>query len=701
MNQPVDLIREFVIYKSMFSFYKVQIMGLRGVACLLSLLGALSASESLPVLPTYTTTATRLEQSPLSVPYAVSRINADQLQTASTQLSIDESLQTVPGVFVLNPNNFAQDSRIAIRGFGARANFGIRGIRLLVDGVPATTPDGQGSVDALDLGSAESMQIIRGPASALYGAASGGVILIETESGPATPFIETRWTFGDYGLFQGQFKAGGQVGNLNYLISATSLNFDGYRANSETENGRLNAKFTYDLTATTSLTALVNLIDQPLQNDPGALTLDEARADPSQARQRNVDFDSGETVQQEQIGLVYKQALSDFHAFELKSYYTHRDFANKLPFENGGQVAFERDFFGGGALYRFTGDRFELASGVDFDLQEDARENYDNLSGDRGPLSLQQDERIESLGAFASLTYDLLETLALSAALRQDTLKFEVDDAFIADGDDSGERRFEETSPMLGLIWEAAPGFAVFVSASTSFETPTSTELANPNGGGFNPDLSSQTATNFEVGIKGTRLLNERALRYEITAFQIKIEDALVPFELATAPGRNFYRNAGQSERIGIEAALQIELFEGLTADLSYTWSDFEYKDFDASSGDFSGNKLPGIPEHFGNIQINYRHETGYFLRWNTRFTGKFYADDANAETISAYSVSDLRLGLERTIGHWNLEPFVGINNLFNQTYSANIRINGFGGRYYEPAPGRNVYGGIRIRYGF
>jgi iron complex outermembrane receptor protein len=666
-----------------------------------SLGNVLLAAEDLLALPGYTVTATRINQPNLRVPFSVSRIDADQLQTGSQQLSLDEPLRTVPGVFVLNPYNFAQDSRIAIRGFGARANFGIRGIRLIVDGIPATTPDGQGSVDSLDLGSAESMEVLRGPSSALYGAASGGVILIETESGSSTPFIATRWTAGDYGFLQAQFKAGGQIDNLNYLLSATSLYFDGYRDHNETENHRINAKFSYDLSAKSNLTAIINQIDLPLQNDPGGLTLNEVKTDPSQARQRNLDFDNGESVQQQQLGLIYKKTLNDFHAFELKTYYTHRDFANRLPFKDGGQVAFERDFFGGGALYRFSGDRLEMAAGLDFDLQHDARENYDNLNGMRGPLSLQQGEQVDSLGFFVTANYQVLETLTLLSALRRDYLKFEVNDSFTTDGDDSGQRRFDETSPTLGLIWQAPSGLAVFANASTSFETPTTTELANPSGGGFNPNVNSQTATSFELGIKGTGFFKECAMRYELTAFQLDIEDALVPFELNSSPGRDFYQNAGQSNRAGIEAALQVELLSSLTANFSYTWSDFEYDTFDSPKGDFSGNRLPGIPEHFGNIQINYKNEDGFFVRWNTRITGNFYADDANADTIDAYTVSDLRFGIEKTIGAWTLEPFVGINNVFYQDYDANIRINAFGGRYYESAPGRNLYAGLGVRYSF
>jgi len=445
----------------------------------------------------------------------------------------------------------------------------------------------------------------------------------------------------------------------------------------------------------------VNIIDYPLQNDPGGLTLGEVQADPRQARDRNLQYDSGESVKQEQFGLVYQNSLKASHELELKSYYTHRDFANRLPFEDGGQVAFERDVFGGGALYRFKGDRWNLATGIDVDLQEDARENFDNLDGARGPQSLEQDERIQSVGFFVSSSYALSEALTFSAALRQDYVDFDVEDTFLGDGDDSGRREFEETSPMVGLIWEAMPGLAVFANVATSFETPTTTELANPTGGGFNPNLSSQTATSFEMGVKGLRALGEREMRYELTAFQIDIEESLVPFELSSQPGRDFYRNAGKSERTGIEAALQMELLPDLTANLSYTWSDFTYEDFDSSSGNLSGNYLPGIPEHVGNVQIRYRKDSGLFFQWNTRYTGSFYANDANTESIDTYTVTDLRLGVERAFGEWTVEPFLGLNNLFDQSYNANIRINAFGGRYYEPAPERNLYGGLRIRYAF
>ncbi|TVP81059.1 MAG: TonB-dependent receptor [Puniceicoccaceae bacterium] len=682
-------------------------MGLAGQTllglCLLPLSAAAEAAPAEPVetLPTLTVEATRMERPLNDVPAAISRIDAASIQRGQRQLTLDESLQEVPGVFILNPDNFAQDTRIAIRGFGAQSDFGIRGIRLIVDGISATTPDGQGQVDGIDFGSADRIEVLRGPASALYGSASGGIIRIESESGPAIPFIETRLSGGEDGFFNAQFKAGGTQGPLNYLLSTSYLDFDGYRDNSEVRGSRINGKLEYSLSEDARLRLVFNLIDFSTQQDPGGLTRAEAKANPRQARQQNLDFDGGESVSQQRVGLTHLWDLSDAHSLESRIQYTHRDFSNKLPFQNGGQVAFVRHFYGGGLLYRYTGERARFSSGIDYDVQADARKNFDNLNGQRGDLALDQDETVKSLGLFVSQAYQILENVELSGAVRYDRVSFDVDDAFLSDGDDSGDIRFTEWSPMLGLSWSPCQAVTLYANVSTSFETPTTTELDNPSGGGFNTGLQSQTAWNYEIGIKGERSLAGRALRYELTAFHIDIEDALVPFELAAFPGRRFYRNAGESRRQGVEAALTTELGAGWSLGLSYTWSDFRYREFEQGGQDFSGKHIPGIPEHYGALRLDYAHPGGFFAGWRTRLVGSFYADDANNERIEAYSVSDLRFGYTHTAGSWTIEPYLAVNNILDESYFGNIRINARGGRHFEPAPERSLFGGIRVRYDF
>lgn len=638
---------------------------------------------------------------PLSLPASVTLLDREAIQQASAQLSLNESLQTVPGVFALNPYNYAQDSRIAIRGFGARSDFGIRGIRLIVDGIPATLPDGQGGVDGIDLGSAEAIEIIRGPAAAIYGPASGGVIRVQTESAPSMPFTELRMLGGSYGLFRTQFKAGAAEGPWNVLVSASHLDFEGYRANSRTENTAVNARIRRGFEDGSELVAVVNAIDYPVQDDPGGLTLAEFKADPRQARARNLQYDSGEAVRQQKLGFTYRRPFSDTESLQLHAFLVNRDFANKLPFTDGGQVSFDRLYGGTGFRYAFGGEALRWVVGSEIGLQADARKNYDNLDGDRGPLALEQDEDVTNWGSFMASEWSVSESLSLSAALRYDEVRFDVDDDFLADGDDSGAQTFRETSPMLGFLWQPLPELSVFANWTRSFETPTTTELDNPTGGGFNSGLESQTAETIELGLRAR--LSEMPWRpeLELSVFSIDVEDALVPFELPAFPGREFYRNAGSTVKDGLEAVFRVEPTERLTAAISYTYSDFRYDKYTTGGSDFGGNRLPGVPEHFANLRLRYADPSGLSLIWNTRIVGALEADDANTTEVSGYSFSDLRISWERDINDWTFELFAGVNNLFDKSYPANIRINAFGGRYYEPAPERNGYAGIRLRRWF
>jgi iron complex outermembrane receptor protein len=297
-----------------------------------------------------------------SSPSAISVIGEDIIQSAQQQLTLDESLSRVPGVFLQNRNNFSQAQRIAIRGFGSRSPFGIRGIRLIIDGVPATLPDGQGNVDEIDLGSARRIEVMRGPSSSLYGTASGGVIQIFTEDGPAEPYLQGRVSIGDFAYRQYQIKAGGQYRRLNYVFSGSDLDLDGYRANSFIERRVLNSKLRYDVDADSSLTATVNLLEIPDMGDPGALNAAEVAADRTAANPASLNFDGSEGRSQQRLGLVYNRRLGEKHEISLRNYYTLLDFENKLTFtggiaqSNGGQVEFDRFFTGGGGQYTYTGE---------------------------------------------------------------------------------------------------------------------------------------------------------------------------------------------------------------------------------------------------------------------------------------------------------------------------------------------------------
>ena len=657
--------------------------------------------EEVHELAPLTVTPTRMEQLPETVPYSIGVVGREEIQRANRQLTLAESLRGVPGVYIQNPWNFAQDTRIAIRGFGARADFGIRGIQLLVDGIPATTPDGQGEVDGIDLGSAGRIEVLRGASAAFFGAASGGVILMETEEPPAKPFVEVRGTMGEDAFRHWQWKAGGRVEDIGYLLSAGYLNAAGYRDHSETENRRLSGKVNWDLSPEKRIRLVWNVIDYPLQNDPGGLTRGEAANDPRRARSRNLLFDGGERVEQQRLGLLYKEQRENGRRLDFAIHSTWRDFANKLPFFDGGQVSYNRHFYGGRFQYGFAGEGGTLHLGADVDVQEDNRRNYNNEEGRRGNLALDQKETVRSAGVFVLGRYRVAENWRLTAALRFDEVTFEVEDRFDADGDDSGDRAFREWSPSIGLSWRVARNFVFYTNASTAFETPTTTEFDNPAGGGFNPNLEAQQSRSFELGLRGSRGGEAVGVSWQAAAFRIEIDDALVPFELPAFPGREFFRNAGESIRNGLELAAEARLPHGFLVAADYTWSDFHYKRFAGPEGDFAGNRIPGIPRHYGSLLVRYDHPIGWFARWRTRLIGSLQANDANSEKVEGYSVTDLRFGYTGKAGRWEWEPFLGIDNLFGEEFFANIRINAFGGRHFEPAPDRRLFGGLRVRARF
>ena len=391
-------------------------------------------------LGTIVITPTRVEKNSNEIPAAINVIGQDEIQLGSEQLGLDESLGRVPGLFALNRYNFAQDSRLSIRGFGARSSFGIRGIKVIVDGIPETLPDGQGSVDGIDIGSASQITVIRSPSSSLYGNASGGAILIESERGTVIPFAEARTTFGDFDFKKQQVKTGGDTGKLNYLLNLSATTTDGYRDHGKFENNQINTRLEATLSATSSLLTTIHHTDQPAADDPGGLTAVEAASDPTQARAQNLLFDAGEELKQTRIGLLYKTSLSEDHDLETRVYKTDRDFNNKLPFQNGGIVKLDREFYGTGVKYTVEDDLGDkpnrLLLGVDYDRQDDDRSRFDNLQGVTGAQTFEQDELVTSLGVFLQNETKLSDIAEFTFGIRYNEVRFDVNDQFLADGDD-------------------------------------------------------------------------------------------------------------------------------------------------------------------------------------------------------------------------------------------------------------------------
>jgi len=645
-----------------------------------------------------TISSSRFLAKDIQTPLSITVIDQSRLQVGQSKLSLFESLGAIPGVFAMNSENFAQDLRISIRGFGARASFGIRGIKIISDGIPESIPDGTAKVGNLDVGTMERMEVIKGPSSGLYGNASGGVISIFSENAKEN-FAEFQANVGAFGLQRYQFKTGQQVGKIMYFISASRLLSTGYREHSSIERNFLNGKLVFNFNDKNKLTFLANYIDSPRAEDPGALIQSEIDKNRQQARPQNITFDASETFKQKRIALIYDHIFNAKHQLNVRGFYLNRDFGNKQAIQPSGQIVFNRDFSGGGFNYQFTTKNYRLKTGLDFENQRDNRQRFDNLAGEKGLLRLDQIEEFRNIGVFLLQEFLIFPKLKLAVNTRFDDIRLQVTDKFLSDGNQSATQSFQRLSPMAGLSYSPTLSSSIFANVSTNFETPSLNDLTNnPTGmGGFNPDLSPQKSRNFELGYKG--ILGKK-FRADVSVFYIEVQDEIVPYQLANQIGRTYFRNAGLSERKGLEMGLTYKILAGLTLFFNYTYSDFQYKSYQTTAGKFDGNMLPGIPKHNIYGEIRYFPRIGIYAIAQVRSISKLYADDANLTTNTSYATVNLRLGYRKQLNHLVVEPFIGINNLFNEIYNANIQINATANRYFEPASGIFAFGGLTVRVG-
>jgi iron complex outermembrane receptor protein len=532
----------------------------------------------------------------------------------------------------------------------------------------------------------------------LYGNASGGVISIFSENAKEN-FAEFQANVGAYGLQRYQFKTGQQVGKIMYFVSASRLLSTGYREHSSIERNFLNGKLIFNFTDKNKLTFLVNYIDSPRAEDPGALIQSEVDKNRQQARPQNITFDASETFKQKRIALIYDHIFNEKHQLNVRGFYLNRDFASKQALQNSGQIAFNRDFSGGGFNYQFTTKKYRLKTGLDLENQQDNRQRFDNLAGKEGNLKLDQIEEFSNIGVFLLQEFSIIPTLKLSINTRFDDIRLQVTDKFLTDGNQSAKQSFQRFSPMAGLSYSLTPSSSLFANVSTNFETPSLNDLSNnPTGlGGFNPNLSPQKSRNYEIGYKG--ILGKK-FRADLSVFYIEVEDEIVPYQLANQVGRTYFRNAGLSERKGLEMGLTYQIRSGLMTFFNYTYSDFQYNSYQTTVGKFDGNRLPGIPKHNIYGEIRYFPRVGIYAIAQVRSISELYADDANLTTNRAYATVNLRLGYRKQLKHLVIEPFIGINNLFNEIYNANIQINATANRYFEPASGTFALGGLTVRVG-
>lgn len=698
------------------------------VVLAVSLLGArpllAQQRDTTPVqLPAVTVTRD-VARSPLDLPYALSITTPDSLRPGQTHTDVEQTLLLVPGVTVANRDNPSQDPRISIRGFGSRSAFGVRSIRILRDGMPLTMPDGQTPVDYLDLESVGRVETIRGTASALYGNASGGVIDLRSAPAPLAPVaVQARSWTGSYGLQRLVGVVGGTLGSASYEGNLGRTTANNYRAYSHQRLVNGYGRTTFEAAGTEFELQGMGL-DEPLAENPGALTLAQLDSAPDMADPFAVRKRARKVVHQLQLGASAHHELLHDGELSAQVYGGTRALYNPLTYAIVGV-----DRRSGGAGVRavvptpFGELPARLSVGVDAQLQDDYRKNWANCNGlttptascpvlpppigvtadaERGKLQLDQQEIVSSVGPYVREELPL-GPFDLSGGLRDDIVRFQVRDHYLADGrDDSGTRTMHALSPMLAALDHLGDRHALYVSASSAFETPTTTELGNhPDGSaGLNPDLRPQYSTTYEGGIKG--LLAER-VQYDAAVFHTDVRHELIPYEVPGTSGRTYYRNAGSTKRNGVE--LSANTYAGpLSFSASYTYSHFRFDRYLVDTTSYAGNAIPGIPAHQleGSVTFDARH---VFAVAEGVAKSALYVNDANSASAPGYAIMNLRLGGTAVFGWPWLSPVVSVQNVFDRHYVGSVAINASGAslaatKYYEPAPGRTLLVGLTLAGG-
>ena len=654
-------------------------------------------------------TATRVPQPSLEVPASVDRLYADEIRDGRPQVNLSESLGRVPGIVVQNRQNYAQDLQISSRGFGARATFGVRGIRLIADGIPATMPDGQGQAATFALGSAERIEVLRGPFSSLYGNASGGVIVVDTEDPPQTPMLGGDVFAGTYGTW----KAGVRLGGFNTLFDASRFETDGYRDHSSARRDHYNLKFKYALRPQTSLTLVGNQLRQPETQDPLGLTRAQVEANPRQVTPQAIAFNTRKSIYHEQLGATLAHQLSSVSKVQATVYGGSRWVEQYLgfaggappPTTSGGVVQLDRGFGGGALRFSTEVSDWRLSVGAEYDRMAERRKGFVNNNGVQGELRRDEDDVVSSTDLYGQAEWRFAQRWSAHAGLRTSRVEFKSTDYFIVPGnpDDSGSRDYSATTPVAGLLFKLSRDISLYGNLGRGFETPTFAELAhqNPPASGLNFALEPSRSRHAEVGAKA--LFRELA-RVNFAVFGIETRDEIVVD--TNMSGRTTFKNAGRTERRGFELGAETAMRGPFSAQFAYTYLDASYKDGFSSTvqGNTvtvpSGNALPGVPKSQAYAQLRYR-QPSFYTYLEALYRARVPVDDVNSEFADAYSVFNVVAGLVQQGPGWRLSEYVRLDNLTDRNYVGSVIVNEGNRRFYEPAPRRSVMLGVQASLQF
>ncbi|WP_296921384.1 TonB-dependent receptor family protein [Polaromonas sp.] len=706
-----------------FSFLSAVPATLLGLACAAQ--GVVGAQTLAPV----TVTATRTEQVPFDVPASVDVLDGERMRSdGRAQLNLSESLSLLPGLLARDRQNQAQDLQLSVRGFGARSTFGVRGVRLYVDGIPATMPDGQGQLSHIDLASVGRLEVLRGPFSVLYGNSSGGVMQVFTEEGQGSPMLGGSVATGSYGLRRADVKASGAAGPMGYVLSAGRLSTQGFRAHSAAEREGANMRLDWALAGDSSLTLLANSVKVEAL-DPLGLSRAQFDTAPRSADPAATTFNTRKTVSQQQIGAVYERKVDADNQLRLMLYGGERATTQFQaipvavqagPQHPGGVIGLDRNY--GGLDVRWTTRTtlaqrpLEVVGGLAYDSMNERRRGWQNFRGAtlgvQGALRRDEDNRVTSLDPYVQATWKPDPRWTLNAGVRHSRVNFESADNFVvgANGNDSGSVTYSATLPAAGVSFAPSEQWRVYVAAGRGFETPTFNELAyRAAGSGLNFALRPSRSDNLEAGVKW-RSAQGAAMRAEWTAavFHTATQDEIVT--QSNTGGRSTFRNAGATRRRGLELAASVAPARHWLAQFSYTLLDARYRDAFACVGAATlcpapqvpaGKRLPGTARNALAMELGWRPPTGWRSGVDARYLGKVAVNDFNTDAAASFVTLGAHVGYVFDLARWNVAATARVDNIADRKYAGSVIVNEGNGRYFEPAAGRNYVLSLSASYRF
>jgi iron complex outermembrane receptor protein len=687
-----------------------------------------ACADPVPELSPIVVTATRVAESSFDLPVSVDRVDRHAIADGQLEVNLSESLITVPGVSVQSRQNYAQDLQLSIRGFGARSSFGVRGLRLYSDGIPGTMPDGQGQFSQFDLASADHIEVLRGPFSALYGNSSGGVIAVFTEDAKPGYLVDGTAQYGTFNTQRYALKTEGDDGVVNYVVDAAHFQTDGYRFHSAAERDNFNSKLRVDTGETSKLTLVANVVETPAVQDPLGLTRAQLGADPRQAGVGALQYNTRKSLDQEQIGAVFEDKLSANDDLSTLFYTGHRattqyqaipmstEFA---PLSPGGVIDLDRAYWGVDAHVTdardIAGTPLQLVAGINYDDLAEARKGYLNYEGDElgveGQLRRDEANHVYDFDQYLQAQWDPDARWRLIAGVRNNLVEVTSHGHIpVLDGVDSSVR-YTAVNPVAGVTFRTSDAVNLYGSYGRGFETPTLNDLAyrSVDGSlpGLNLGLKPARSNNYEVGAKA----GSGHIHADLAAFYIQTVDELAV--LQNSGGRTVSQNIGETNRRGMELGADADWAGGFSARLAYTYIravvgqayatcvaapcnplanpggplPANYKTVHA------GSYLPAVPMNSLYAGLTWRYAPmGFSTTLETQGRARIYADDRNSDSASGYWVANWRAGLEQETRHWRVSEFVRVDNLADRTYVGTVIVNETNFRFFEAAPGRTAY---------